>query len=60
MQRFGEKAAKVLIVEWKQLDKNNVFHGLYFKDTVPDQFKNALQLVQLKKQKRRGKIKGRT
>ena len=60
LRKFGEKAAEALITEWRQLDEKNVFHGLYFKDTTVEQRKNALRLVQLIKQKRCGKIKGRT
>jgi hypothetical protein len=60
LRKFGEKAAEALIKEWKQLDEKNVFHGLYFHETTPEQRKQALHLVQLIKEKRCGKIKGRT
>ena len=60
LRRFGEKAAEALIKEWQQLDEKKVFHGIHFKDTTSEQRKGALRLVQLIKQKRCGKIKGRT
>jgi hypothetical protein len=60
LRRFGDKAADALISEWKQLDEKKVFHGVHFKDTSYEQRSKALRLVQLIKQKRCGKIKGRT
>ena len=60
LKRYGEKAAEALIAEWKQLDDKKVFHGVKFKDTTPEQRSKALRLVQLIKEKRCGKIKGRT
>ena len=60
LRRFGVKAAEALISEWKQLDEKKVFHGVKFEDTNYEQRSKALRLVQLIKQKRCGKIKGRT
>ena len=60
LRRFGTKAAEALIAEWKQLDEKKVFHGVKFEDTNHEQRSKALRLVQLIKEKRCGKIKGRT
>jgi hypothetical protein len=60
LRRFGEKAANALIDEWKQLDDKNVFDGVYYSALNKEQRQKALRLVQLIKEKRDGKIKGRT
>ena len=60
LKRFGERAANALIDEWVQLDKLGVFEGAYFHLLTPEQRKEALRLVQLIKEKRCGRIKGRT
>ena len=60
IKRFQEKAIEALITEWKQLDEKQVFTGIKYSDLNPEQRKSALRLVQLIKQKRCGKIKGRT
>jgi hypothetical protein len=60
LKGYGEKAAEVLIAEWKQLDEKKVFHGVKFNGTTTEQQSKALRLVQLIKEKRCGKIKGYT
>jgi hypothetical protein len=60
LRRFGEQAAEALIKEWIQLDEKDVFKGIHFKDVTSEQKSKALRLVQLIKEKRCGKIKGRT
>ena len=60
LKRFGERAANALIDEWVQLDRLEVFEGANFYDVTPEHRKKALRLVQLIKEKRCGKIKGRT
>ena len=60
LKRFGEKAADALIKEWKQLDELDVFEGMFFNQLTSEDRSKALRLVQLIKEKRCGKIKGRT
>ena len=60
LRRFGERAANALITEWLQLDRLDVFEGVKFASITPENRKKALRLVQLIKEKRCGKIKGRT
>jgi hypothetical protein len=60
LRRFGERAAEALVKEWVQLNDKGVFEGVRFDDVTPEQRSKALRLVQLIKEKRCGKIKGRT
>ena len=60
LKRFGERASNALIAEWIQLDHLQVFKGVLFASVTPEQRKRALRLVHLIKEKRCGKIKGRT
>ena len=60
LKLFGERAANALIDEWVQLDTLGVFEGAYFHLLTPEQRKQALKLVQLIKEKRCSRIKGRT
>ena len=60
LRKFGIRAAEALIIEWKQLDDLNVFEGVHYYTLTNEQRKKALRLVQLIKEKRCGKIKGRT
>ena len=59
LRRFGERAANALITEWLQLDQLDEFEGVKFASITPENRKKALHLVQLIKEKRCGKIKGR-
>ena len=60
LSRFGERAANALITEWLQLDQLEVFEGAKFMSVTAENRKKTLRLVQLIKEKRCGKIKGRT
>lgn len=60
LKLFGERAEQALIDEWVQLDNLNVYCGRKWYDLTREQRKRALRLVQLIKEKRCGKIKGRT
>lgn len=57
---FGEAAEKALITEWLQLDQLGVYEGRHWWKMTKLQRQRAMRLVQLIKQKRCGKIKGRT
>ena len=60
LKRYGDKAAEALVKEWKQLHDLEVFEGYEFNKLTTAQRASALRLVQLIKEKRCGKIKGRT
>ena len=51
LQRFGERAANVLIAEWIQVDHLNLFEGVYFSKLSKLQRQRTLCLVQLIKLK---------
>ena len=56
---FGDKAVSAIKNEYEQMD-TNVFQPLHFKNIPPNQKPNILNAKDLIKEKRCGKIKGRT
>ena len=57
---FGDKAVSAFKNEYKQMETLNVFQPLHFKNIPPNQTPNILNAIDLIKEKRCGKIKGRT
>ena len=57
---FGDKDVSAIENEYKQMDTLNVFQPLYFKNIPPNQKQNILNAIDSIKEKRCGKIKGRT
>jgi len=57
---YGEKAAKAMAKEYAQLDELGVFKGRMSGSLNSDERKAALQVIDLIKEKRCGRIKGRT
>ena len=57
---FGDKAVFAIVDEYKQLDDLQVFMPLDGNKLTGDQRKNALNAIDLIKEKRCCKIKGRT
>ena len=57
---FGNKAVTAITEEYEQLDKLNVFEPLQHENMTKEQKCNALNAIDLIKEKRCGKIKGRT
>lgn len=60
LKRFGEKAETALVTEWIQLDSLGVYEGKKWYQLTKEQRRRAMRLVQLIKEKRCGKVKGRT
>jgi hypothetical protein len=60
LKTFGDRAIKALIKEFSQLNDKDVFDPMYFKNLTLQQRKDALRAIALIKEKRSGKIKGRT
>ena len=56
---FGQKAVDTLADEWKQLDTLSVFKGRKYSSLSITDRKGALRTVQLLKEKKDGRIKGR-
>ena len=59
-KRFGDSARQAMREEFKQLDEKVVFEPMNPNDITADIRKQALRCVNLIKEKRCGKIKGRT
>ena len=57
---FGDNAVSAIVDEYKQLDRLNVFEPIHGKSLTYSQRLNALNAIDLIKEKRCGKIKGRT
>ncbi len=57
---FGEKAIAAMLKEYKQLASLKVFGRAPAEMLTPENMKNALRAINLIKEKRCGKIKGRT
>ena len=57
---FGNKAVSAIENEYEQMDTLNVFQPLHFKNIPTNQKSNILNAIDLIKEKRCGKIKGRT
>jgi hypothetical protein len=60
IKKHGEKAVNALLMEFCQLDDKEVFKGLMASELTSSQRKEALRAVNLIKEKRDGKLKGRT
>ena len=60
IKKHGECAVEALLMEFCQLDNREVFNGLMASAFTPTQRKEALRAVNLIKEKRDGKLKGRT
>ena len=59
IKQFGQKAVNALADEWKQLDTLSVFKGRKYSTLTAAERKAALRTVQLIKEKKDGRIKGR-
>ena len=57
---FGDKAVSTIVEEYEQVDRLNVVEPVYGKDLTYSKQVNALNAIDLIKEKRCGKIKGRT
>jgi len=57
---FGKKAIEAIFKEFKQLHDKGVFRPIDPKSLTPDQKRKALREITIIKEKRCGKIKGRT
>ena len=57
---FGNKAVPAIVDDYEQLDRPSVFEPIHGKSLTCSQRLNALNVIDLIKQKRYGKIKGRT
>ena len=60
IKRFGQMAVDALAAEWKQLDSLSVFKPRKFASLSKIERRGALRTVQLIKEKKDGRIKGRT
>ena len=60
IKKFGQHAVNALAVEWKQLDILSVFKGRIYDSLNKSERYSALRTVQLIKEKKDGKNKGRT
>jgi len=60
IKEFGERAVEALLKEFSQLDRKDVLDPIAFGELTRDQRKNALRAISLIKEKRDGRIKGRT
>ena len=60
IKTYGEAAVSALVKEFAQLDDLNVFQCIPKQSLSKEQKKDALPLINLIKEKRCGKIKGRT
>jgi hypothetical protein len=60
IKRYGDKAIEAVKTECVQLDTRGVFKPVDIKTLTPLQRKRALRAITLVKEKRSGKIKGRT
>jgi hypothetical protein len=60
LKRFGKDAEIALMREWQQLDKLEVYYGVFASSLTPLERRRALRLVQLIKLKKNGTLKGRT
>ncbi len=58
--KHGEKAAAAILKEFTQLHDMKVFEGIYKDELTPSQLKDVLRLLTVIKEKRDGKLKGRT
>jgi hypothetical protein len=60
VKRYGGKAIEAIVQEYKQLDGNNAFKPRDMKRLTELERKRALRSITLVKEKRCGRIKGRT
>ena len=60
IKKFGQRAIDALATEWEQLDTLSVFKGRDYDSLSKQDRCSALKTVQLIKEKKDGKIKGRT
>ena len=60
VKRYGARAVEAIVKECKQLDKKDAFKPRNMKDLTSIERKQALRSITLVKEKRCGKIKGRT
>ena len=60
IKKFGQRSVDALAVEWKQLDTLSVFNGRTYESLNKSERYSALRTVQLMKEKKDGKNKGRT
>ena len=59
IKKFGQCAIDALAVEWKQLDTLSVFKGRTYESLDKSERSSALRTVQLTKEKKDGKPKGK-
>jgi hypothetical protein len=60
VKKFGDRAKEAIVQEWKQLDDKAAFKPRSFESLAPIERKKALRSITLIKEKRCGRIKGRT
>jgi hypothetical protein len=60
IKKHGQAAVEALLQEFCQLDNKNVFEPLHANELTTDQKQAALRAINLIKEKRSGKLKGRT
>ena len=60
IRRFGDAARDAMRREFRQLDEKGVFEPIHAAEIGPDVKKQALRCINVIKEKRCGKIKGRT
>ena len=60
IERFGERALQAIITEYEQFENLSVFTPISLKHLSPSDRKLALHAIDLIKEKRTGKLKGRT
>ena len=59
LEKFGERAAEAIIMEFKKLNDKEVFVPMYYNQLMLEQRRKALQAITLMSEKRCGKIKGK-
>ena len=57
---FGDKPVAAIFYEYQQLDTPNAFMPMQYQGMPQEHKKNALNVLDIIKEKRRGKIKERT
>ena len=60
IKKYGDRATLALFEEFCHLDSKNVFEPAHARDLTPQQKRDALRAINLIKEKRCGKLKGRT
>ena len=60
VKEFGDRAVEAIIKEFTQLNEKNVFEPKHFESLTMEDRKKALRSITLIKEKRCGRVKGRT